>query len=120
MKQMVNNPVPGNLKISEEVISAIVTQAAVEVEGVYGLSDIPISMKEYILLAKKPRAIKIAMNGGTAGITVGLCLRSGYKIKRIAEQVQQEVKAAVQSMTGVTVSKVNIYVAGVKNEQRSV
>ena len=39
--------------------------------------------------------------------------KSGYNIVSVCEQIQERVKAAVQSMTGVTVSKVNVSVADV-------
>ena len=37
-----------------------------------------------------------------------------YRVKTVSEQIQQRVKDAVQDMTGVTVSRVDVYVAGIK------
>lgn len=43
-----------------------------------------------------------------------MILAGGYKIPAVAEKVQKAVKESVQSMTGITVSRVNMVVAGVR------
>lgn len=106
-----------SLKISEDVIETIVQEAAMEVDGVAKLAMIPISKSDYFLKASKPKAVKIDVNGDTVKITLGLTLRQGAVIKRVAEQVQQQAKEAVQNMTGVAVYQVNVYIAGICAEQ---
>lgn len=103
----------GHLKISEEVIGAIVKQTVMEMEGVAGLALVPVSKKDYLLKAKKPKQIMIETNADSVKITLGILMEKGYVIKRTAENVQQQVKEAVQNMAGVAVYQVNIYIAGI-------
>ena len=59
------------------------------------------------------------MNGGQhngfseyANITLNLMVSFGARIPAVAEKVQENVKNAVQNMTNVTVSRVNLVIAG--------
>ncbi len=113
MEQM-NNTASGNLKISEEVICTVTKLTVKEVKGVHSLALSPASFREALFRADANRPIRITLNGDVAEIDVSVNLRYGYKIKDTAEEIQNSVKDAVQNMTGVTVSKVNVYVAGIK------
>ncbi len=106
----------GKLNISEHTVAQIAQQAAKEVEGVAGFLPLPVSLKEYLLRAKRAESIKIAINGGTACITLGIELSGSVSAEKVARAVQQEVKSAVQNMTGLAVSKVNVTVMGIADE----
>ncbi len=103
----------GNLKVSEEVVSTIAKQVVEETEGVYGLALPPVPLKEMIIRSGVQKPIRITLNGDVAVIDIGLVLKLGYRVKEIAEKVQNDVKEEVQNMAGITVSAVNVYVANV-------
>lgn len=107
--------------ISQEVISSIANEAVREIGGIYSLAPVP--QKKFNLLdsmnsAGKGKMVKISFVSEAAHIDIGITVNLNHKIREVAEQVQAEVKNAVQDMTGITVSKVNVFVAGihVKNE----
>lgn len=50
------------------------------------------------------------MRDGTAELTLNLVVKFGAKIPAVAEKVQENVKSAVQNMTNVTVSRVNLVI----------
>lgn len=103
----------GSLKISEEVVLTVAKQAAFDVAGVAGLSNGELSVKRFLTKANPVSPIKITMSADSAQIDVCVNLLYGYKIKEVAEELQEKVKSTVQNMTGITVSKVNIKVAGI-------
>ncbi len=105
----------GSLKISEEVISTIAGMTAGEIKGVAGLSLRPNSDFKSILKSNKNmnKAIRLEFKDGDAFIDVYVNLFMGYKIPDVASEIQVKVKDAVQNMTGLTVSKINVHVAGV-------
>lgn len=111
---MAGNSLNGNLKISEEVVVLIVKETIKESEGIYKLSNIPVGRKDYILKAKKPKPVVVEINGDTLKISVGIIVKNGQVIKTLTEHLQRAIKDAVQSMTGIAVYTVNIYVAGIK------
>ena len=114
-----NRPVAtGNLKISEEVVSTIAKQVITETEGVYSLAPQPVSLKDTVLKAGIQKPVKITLNSDVAVIDIGVILKMGYKVKDIAEKIQNDIKEEVQNMTGITVSAVNIYVADATNKSK--
>lgn len=103
----------GSLKISEEVVLTIAMQAAADVPGVAGFSDKEFSMKHFLTKANPASPIRITMDADSAQIDLSINLLYGYKIKEVAEALQERVKSTVQNMTGITVSKVNIKITGI-------
>ncbi len=104
----------GGLIISEEVVEAIVCNAAKDVDGVSSFSNRPADIVSTIKKGnfKVTSPVRIIEDGDTLIINVYINLTADAKITPVAEQVQQSVKDVVQSMTGKVVSKVNVIIAG--------
>lgn len=109
----------GSLKISNDVIIRIAELAAAEIEGVSSTEDkkliqpqIPLHMADRIFCP-----IKVTLTKEAAVIEMSIVVKSGYKALSVAEEVQAAVKSAVQNMTKITVSKVNVCVAGLSLEK---
>ena len=108
----------GSLQISTEVIAKIARCAALEVEGVAEVSCGTQNKKLKDLLgASIQPPVAVEMRDGTAELTLHLIMASGARIPAVAEKVQENVKSAVQNMTSVTVSRVNLVIAGLAAEQ---
>ncbi len=112
------NLVGGSLQISTGVIAKIATCAALEIDGVADVSCSMQSKKVSDLLEKvsihTPAAVE--MKDGIALITLQVVVDFGARIPAMAEKVQENVKAAVQNMTNIAVSRVNVMVVGVAVE----
>ena len=108
----------GSLQISTEVIAKIALCAALEVEGVAEVSCGTQNKKlKDLLEASIQPPVAVEMRDGTAELTLHLIMASGARIPAVAEKVQENVKSAVQNMTSVTVSRVNLVIAGLAAEQ---
>lgn len=108
----------GSLQISTEVIAKIARCAALEVEGVAEVSCGTQNKKlKDLLEASIQPPVAVEMRDGTAELTLHLIMASGERIPAVAEKVQENVKSAVQNMTSVTVSRVNLVIAGLAAEQ---
>lgn len=106
-----------NVKISREVIARIGGVAVKETKGVAGLSTKNLNIKDVFGATSLNSPFKVLLNEEICEITVNIILESGVKIKDVCQRVQNNVKATVQNMTGITVSKVNVYVAGVATQK---
>ena len=104
----------GSLQISTEVIAKIARCAALEVEGV---AEVSCGTQNKKLEASIQPPVAVEMRDGTAELTLHLIMASGARIPAVAEKVQENVKSAVQNMTSVTVSRVNLVIAGLAAEQ---
>ena len=93
----------GNVYISEEVLAGISAAAALEIEGVAEL------------LGKKSLAkgVSVKTEDDKVVVTLSILMAYGHTIPEVGKAVQEAVKNAVESMTGLEVSAVNVNVAGI-------
>lgn len=107
----------GSIKISDEVIATITSVAVSEIDGVCGLMG-SIAGEIALKFGKKNinKGIKVTSDDKEAVIDINLVVKYGIKIPEIAWEVQENVKKAVESMSGLVVTKVNIHVVGVEFE----
>ncbi len=105
----------GIVKISDEVVEVIAGLAAADVKGVANMSDSLASGISHVLSGKKnlAKGVKVNVGEDSASIDLNLVVQYGVRIPEIAASVQENVKRAVESMTGLNVSGVNIYVQNV-------
>ena len=107
--------IAGSLKISNEVIVKIAELAAMEITGVSVKGNHLDAQENPLFIANRfISPVKARLTGEAAEIDVNIVVISGYKAVSVAEAVQKSVKSAVQNMTGIAVSKVNIRIAGVR------
>ncbi len=109
----------GELVISEEVISAIATNAAKDVDGIAGFCNRPVDEVNDIMKGsvKVMSPVRVLADGEDLNISIYVNMLPGKKIRQVAEEVQQAVKESVQNMTGKLVSKVNVIIAGLEFDQ---
>lgn len=105
----------GKVLISEDVVSTIAEHALTDVEGVAGISSKPVS-EIADLIGKKNwgKGMKILIsedNSLSIDCDVDVCY--GYSVVDTANAVQVALTNAVESMTGVKVTSVNVNVCGI-------
>lgn len=108
----------GVIRIADEVVSTVAGLAVADVEGVATMSG-GWSTDLVEKLGKKSfsKGIKVEVNENETRIDIFIVVEFGYPIPQVAENVQQEVKAAVESMTGLTVAAINVHVSGVATKK---
>ena len=110
-----------NVKISEDVVQIIAGIAAGEVDGVHALGNSLAGGIAELLGGKKSvsRGVKVDIKEETVIIDVHIVVRYGVRIPDVAWTVQEKVKDAVETMTGLEVLKVNIHIDGINIEKES-
>ena len=99
----------GNIHISEEVLAAIAAAAALEVDGVSSLAaNLGRDIAE--LLGKKNLA---KTEDDKVEVELSVLMGYGHTIPEIGKAIQEGVKSAIESMTGLEVSAVNVNVGGI-------
>ena len=100
----------GCVMISEDVIAAIVAQAASEVEGAAGFN-----VKSGELNKKSlGKNLKITIGqDDEVYIDCTISVAYGQSVIGVAQNVQEAVTSALESMAGVTVAAVNVNVGGI-------
>lgn len=105
----------GNVMISEDVIVAIVEHTLSEVDGVAGISTKPGNdIADLIGMKNWGRGMKIQVaDDNTISIDCNVLINYGQSVVDVADAVQAALTAAVESMTGVKVTNVNVNVCGI-------
>ena len=102
----------GNLVISEDVIASIAVNASKDVEGVTGFAQRPINMQNFYKLADSAsKFVDVIMSDTDVKVHIYLKVSQDAKIQILAEKVQQNIKTAVQNMTGMMVSQVDVTIS---------
>lgn len=103
----------GEIHISEEVLSAIAAAAAGEVEGVSGLANhFSADIAERLGKRNLSKGVHVVMKDEKAFVYLAILMEYGYKINEIGQLVQDAVCNAIEGMAGLSVSTVNVNVAG--------
>lgn len=104
----------GVIRIADEVVSTVAGLAAIEVEGVSSMSGgWGTDLVEKLGKKNFGKGIKVEVADDETAIDIYLTVQFGYAIPEVAENVQKEVKTAVEGMTGLRVTAVNVHVVSV-------
>lgn len=107
----------GQVQIADEVVAVIAGLAATEVEGVAKMSgNITNEIVSKLGMKKLSKGVKVTITGTQVDVTLNLVLSYGVSISipKTSQEVQDKVKSAIETMTGLTVSEVNIRIAGIQ------
>lgn len=108
----------GTIRIADEVISTVAGLAAVEVEGVAAMSGgWGTDLVERLGRKNLGKGIKVESTGDQTTIDIFLTIEYGYPIPKVSENVQKAVKLAVESMTGLAVTAVNVHCVSVQTKK---
>lgn len=109
----------GTIHISDDVVAVIACLAATEVKGVSAiagnLTNELLSKAGRKLLSK---GVKVTIQSGKVKIGLAIMMEYGYNIPATCTKVQDRVKSAVENMTGLTVTDVDIRISSVNMQKR--
>ncbi|HHW10988.1 MAG TPA: Asp23/Gls24 family envelope stress response protein [Firmicutes bacterium] len=104
----------GELRIANEVVAVIAGLAATEVEGVAGMSGgIAGGIAEMLGRKNLAKGVKVEVGEEQAAVDLFVVVDYGVRIPDVAWKIQDNVKNAVESMTGLDVVEVNVHILGV-------
>lgn len=105
----------GSVHISEDVLAIIAGTAALETDGVKGaVGNMAGEIVEKFGVKNFSKGVKIALENGEIVADLALVVKSGCKIQEVSGNVQEKVKTALETMTGIPVQKVNVAVQGLE------
>ncbi|MCI8872781.1 MAG: Asp23/Gls24 family envelope stress response protein [Lachnospiraceae bacterium] len=110
---------PEEVRIADEVIAIIAGLAATEAEGVSSMAgNITNELVSKLGMKNLSKGIKIDIKENVVRVDVALNIRFGYAIPKVSSKVQERVKSAIENMTGLEVSSVNVSIASVEMEKQ--
>jgi len=104
----------GKIKVSSHVIEVITRASTLEVEGVVSLNS-TFEFADIINRNKTiAKGIKVNFEEKQTIIDVSVVIKSGLKLLKLAEQIQENVKYSIETMTGLDVAEVNVHIDGIE------
>ena len=104
----------GAVRIADEVVSIIAGLAATEVSGIEGMSGGLVGGIAEMLGRKNfAKGVKVEVGEKEAAVDLYIIVKYGVRIPDVALSVQENVKQAIETMTGLSVVEVNVHVQGV-------
>ena len=104
----------GKIQVADEVVAIIAGLAATEVEGVASMAgNITKDIIARLGMKNLSRGVRVDLAEDAVVVYLALNIGYGYAIPEVSANVQNKVQSAIQTMTGLKVSAVNIRIADV-------
>ena len=104
----------GTIRVADEVVSIIAGLATTEVEGIAGMSGgLAGGIAEILGRKNFSKGVKVEVGEKEAAVDLYIIVKYGIRIPEVALAAQENVKRAIEAMTGLTVVEVNVHVQGV-------
>jgi len=106
----------GEIVIDNEVVAKYAGSAAVECFGIVGMASV--NMKDGLVKLLKKESIShgvnVIMEDNNIKIDMHIIVVYGVSISAVTENLIENVKYKVEEFTGLQVSKINVFVEGVR------
>ena len=107
----------GEVHISDEVVAIIAGLAATEIEGVQSMAgNITNELVSKLGMKNLSKGVKVTISDDSVEVRLALNIKYGYEIPAVSKKVQDKVKSAIETMTGLTVTAVNIKIVSLNIE----
>lgn len=104
----------GEVRIADEVVAIIAGLAATEIEGVSSMAgNITNELVSKLGMKNLSKGVRVEVLEDSVEVEVALNIAYGYAIPDVSAKVQEKVKTAIETMTGLTVALVNVRIATV-------
>lgn len=108
----------GSVKIADDVVAMIAGIAATEVDGVASMAgSVPNEFMSMVGVRNLKKGVRVGVINKVVEVDLALIMEYGYNIPATSQKVQERVKNAIENMTGLEVSDVNIRIAGVNMQK---
>jgi len=114
----------GTVSFATEVVATIAGLAATEVEGVSSMSSQNAGLAD--MFSRKnarnfTKGVRIDLDGNKVTVDITIVVDYGSPVPDVARNIQENVKKAIETMSGLDVHSVDVHVCGVsfEREQRA-
>ena len=104
----------GTVKIADDVVAMIAALAATEVDGVAAMNgNVANEFLSKVGVKGLAKGVRVEIFNRKVKVELAITMEYGFNIPATCQRVQNKVKNAIQNMTGLEVTEVNIRIAGI-------
>jgi len=107
------NEALGVVRIAPQVLSTIVTNAALEIPGVVRMAQSHEQWARWLGREVPRQGVSLLVKENTVSADLYLVVENGASIVTIGTAVQEEVSSALEHIVGMQVHEVNVYIQDV-------
>ncbi len=118
-RKTVNDKEIGKIVIADEVIATIAGTAALEVDGVCSTPNNASNKGNLINWINKKsysKDVEVEIIENEIYVNVSAIIKYGFNIAKTSLEIQEKIKSALELMTGMTVSEINVSIVGIIEE----
>lgn len=109
----------GSITYANEVIAIIAGMATAEVDGVASMTNTSSIADLFARTKPVTKGVKVEVGVEEASVDLALTVEYGKPIQKVCTEVQESVRKAIETMTGLHVVKVDVHVTGVSFERET-
>ena len=108
----------GKIIFADDVIATIAALAAADVQGVASMSGgVVEGLTEMLGKKNLTKGVKVEVGTEEAAVDISVNVRYGFAIQEVCQNLQNAIKNAIETMTGLRVVEFNVYVQSVVFEK---
>jgi|YNPBryantNP2012_1023418.scaffolds.fasta_scaffold47476_2 uncharacterized alkaline shock family protein YloU len=100
----------GSIRVSPEVVAAIIALSAASVPGVAGLNACGRQPRPLRSVEEFGQAVRLNVQGGAVQADVYLTVERGVNMAQVGLAVQKEAGEAIRNTLGLDVRAINVYI----------
>lgn len=117
----------GTVSFATEVVATIAGLAATEIEGVAGMAGNNTSNSLADILTRRvnnatknlTKGVKVEVLDGKVKVDVNFVVEYGSPVPEVAKNIQENVKKAIETMSGLIVEEIDVHVQGISFEREN-
>lgn len=105
----------GTITFANDVVATIAALAACDIPGVAGMCGGFVGgIAEMLGRKNLTKGVKVTIKDNTVAVDLEIIVDYGVKVPEVCKEIQESVSKALETMTGLVVTAVNIDIQGVK------
>ena len=117
----------GSVSFATDVVATIAGLAATEIEGVASMAGSNNGSSLADILSRRmtsnsknlTKGVKVEVQEGKVNVDVHFIVEYGSPVPEVAKGIQENVKKAIETMSGLTVENVDVHVQGISFEREN-
>lgn len=111
----------GSITFAPDVVATIAGLAANEVEGVNSMGSTPSGLAEFWPRKQSGKAltrgVQLEIDGEAVSVNITIVVDYGFPVPEVAKNIQDNVKKAIETMSGLSVRVIDVHVQGISFER---
>lgn len=113
----------GTVSFAGDVVATIAGLATTEVDGVAAMASATSGLADIFGIKQNARnftkGVRLEIEGDQVDVNLNIIIDYGFPVPEVAQNVQENVKKAIETMTGLTARQIDIYVQGISFEKEN-